>query len=540
MAQIAFSYIRFSSNEQAAGDSLRRQTALAVDYAKANGLKLDQSLTFRDLGVSGFSGKNRVEGALGAFVKACQSKRVPPGSALLVESLDRLSREQIRKPLRLLLELIDDHKITVHTLADGRVYGQGTETEQLIYSLFVMARANEESERKSQRIGAAWKNKKLNAGKLPGIAITRTAPSWIDIDAQNQMTLNPARAKIVREIYQMALDGLGSNLIGQRLNERGVPTFTGRSKGWKGQVDAIFYNPAVFGTYVPRKVNRDGSREPDGLPVEGYYPAAIDRALFERVKAARGQRCQHPRGQSDSQCKNLLAGIVRDADKDLSMVYYNTQRQIITNCYSLRQTPSRIKYDRVEKAFLHFLDELDWQSLCDGPVNENLVRLETELAKCQADQSKAQRNLEKFLALIESDDAPAKSIVNKIKDLEAEQSVLEKLAQSLQAQTRAERAATIDKPEDLRAALRQGSDLNLRFKLREQIRQRVEKVELFFSLEPLVFLKARFVNGSERTLILWPEDSTKILAPAVQKIVDQLKSGKISTLNVSGQVLRFS
>ena len=50
----AYSYLRFSTPEQTKGDSLRRQTALADDYAKRHGLALDTDLTLRDLGVSAY------------------------------------------------------------------------------------------------------------------------------------------------------------------------------------------------------------------------------------------------------------------------------------------------------------------------------------------------------------------------------------------------------------------------------------------------------------------------------------------------------
>ena len=87
----AYSYIRFSTPEQQKGDSKRRQTELARRYADANGLDLDETLTFHDLGVSAYRGKNR-DAALGPFVTTVEAGRVKQGSYLLVESLDRLSR----------------------------------------------------------------------------------------------------------------------------------------------------------------------------------------------------------------------------------------------------------------------------------------------------------------------------------------------------------------------------------------------------------------------------------------------------------------
>ena len=96
----AYSYIRFSSPEQAKGDSLRRQMELAEQYAEAHGLELDTELTFRDLGVSAYRGLNVETGELRAFLKAVEEGIVAPGSVLLVESLDRISRRVARKAVR--------------------------------------------------------------------------------------------------------------------------------------------------------------------------------------------------------------------------------------------------------------------------------------------------------------------------------------------------------------------------------------------------------------------------------------------------------
>ena len=87
----AYSYVRFSTPEQRKGDSLRRQIELSQRYAKDHGLTLDD--TFSDEGVSFYRGRNAKEGALGAFIKAAETGRVKKGSCLLVENLDRLSRE---------------------------------------------------------------------------------------------------------------------------------------------------------------------------------------------------------------------------------------------------------------------------------------------------------------------------------------------------------------------------------------------------------------------------------------------------------------
>ncbi|MEE8276972.1 MAG: recombinase family protein, partial [Alphaproteobacteria bacterium] len=118
MATKAYSYVRFSTPEQQRGDSWRRQTAMAQEYAKQHGLELDQSVTFEDLGVSGYRGSNVATGKLGAFFEAVESGLVEAGSYLLVENLDRISRRTPRKAARVLEDIVE-LGITVVTLSDG-------------------------------------------------------------------------------------------------------------------------------------------------------------------------------------------------------------------------------------------------------------------------------------------------------------------------------------------------------------------------------------------------------------------------------------
>src|SRR6516164_688654 len=90
----AYSYIRFSSPEQSKGDSLRRQTEDAAAWCQRHGVHLNTSTTLHDLGKSAFTGahrKNPDRHALAAFLKLIEGGKVPPGSYLVVENLDRLS-----------------------------------------------------------------------------------------------------------------------------------------------------------------------------------------------------------------------------------------------------------------------------------------------------------------------------------------------------------------------------------------------------------------------------------------------------------------
>src|ERR1700690_1772088 len=120
----AYSYIRFSSTKQQRGDSLKRQTDLRDQYLLQHpDLELDTSLGLEDLGVSAYDKSNITKGALGAFLGHVEEGKIPRGSFLLVESLDRLSRIQPIDALPIFLGVINAG-ITIVTLFDNQVHSR--------------------------------------------------------------------------------------------------------------------------------------------------------------------------------------------------------------------------------------------------------------------------------------------------------------------------------------------------------------------------------------------------------------------------------
>lgn len=304
----AYSYLRFSTPEQLKGDTLRRQIDAAQRYSRSNDLDLDTDFTFRDLGVSAFRGKHAEEGALAAFIEAVDTGRVEPGSYLLVESLDRLSRERIMSALHQFSDLLSKG-IYIVTLSDGQVYDSESinSLTGLIVPLVSMARANEESELKSKRLRAAWQNKRDRAAKGEHV-LTRWAPAWLELK-NGKFVVIERRAAVVRRIFEMALKGIGIVNIARQLNVEGVAPFS-RSNGWyQSYVRKILYNEAVFGRFQPMRTSyQDGKkrRVPDGEPIDNYYPAIVSEADFYKVKHSR----PGPSGKGKVLPRNVLNGIV--------------------------------------------------------------------------------------------------------------------------------------------------------------------------------------------------------------------------------------
>lgn len=279
----AYSYLRFSTAEQSKGDSHRRQLALAEEYCRQRGLELDRTTTFEDLGVSAFSGKNRRKGALRAFLDAVEEEIIPSGSYLLVESLDRVSREAILDAQATFLQIVNAGIILVTLKGTPKEYSRATVNANpmdLLVSLLEMIRANEESETKSQRIKADWTRKRTRAAA--GEAITSLVPAWLQRVGKGFEVIEE-RATIVRRIYDLTLEGHGQHAITGIFNKEGVKPF-GRAKWWhRSYVRLVLNHPAVVGTFVPHRMV-GGRREPLE-PILNYYPAVITQETFEAVRA---------------------------------------------------------------------------------------------------------------------------------------------------------------------------------------------------------------------------------------------------------------
>jgi DNA invertase Pin-like site-specific DNA recombinase len=138
-----------SSAEQAKGDSARRQLEQSQWYAEENNLTLIEDL--RDIGISAFRGANAAEGALAEFLSAIRKKKVKPGSYLLVESLDRLSRQQVFRAFGLFAEIVNAG-VKIVTLSDRRVYDSEIDLGDMITSIVTLERAHQESAMRSIRI----------------------------------------------------------------------------------------------------------------------------------------------------------------------------------------------------------------------------------------------------------------------------------------------------------------------------------------------------------------------------------------------------
>jgi DNA invertase Pin-like site-specific DNA recombinase len=281
-----FSYIRFSSDKQEQGDSVRRQTELAERWVAENPqlgeLELDTS-TYRDFGVSAFKGLNVAEtGKLGMFKRAVEDGDIPKGSILVVESLDRISRQSARKAISILGDIVD-MDITIVTLSDRKTYTKQSlddDSMSLMLALMVFIRANEESKIKADRGNANWKRKRQLAVES-GRVMSKNVATWIDVvgEKPHQTFVLNEKASTVKTIVEMFMSGKGCQAIATHLNSSNVPTLRNGQRWEPRSVHSILTNPALCGRYIMS----EKAIQPKEAAIDGYYPALISVETFTEI-----------------------------------------------------------------------------------------------------------------------------------------------------------------------------------------------------------------------------------------------------------------
>lgn len=430
----AYSYLRMSTDTQLRGDSRRRQLEASRAYAAANDLELVEGAELEDIGVSAFRGANVRDGALGQFLRAVKEGVVKPGSFLIVESLDRLSREQVLTAQSLFLSIIQAG-INLVTLTDNRVYRAGeTELADLIVSLVIMSRAHEESQTKSHRVRAAWMNKRSKAASVP---MSRICPAWLELSSDRTRYAEvPERVEIVRRIFNEAAAGVGMYSIQNRLNKDGVPGF-GSSNGWhQSYVAKILGNRAVLGEFQPH-TTRNGKRIVEGDPIKGYFPAIIDEQLFYRAQLDKSERKKSGAGRKGLAYSNLFSGLAKCAYCGSSMTFENKGAGKKGNTYLICDSARRRlgcnsrrwRYCDFEASFLAFVEEADLSSMLHGPGSAEREILRAELNAVRGRLASVVELMEKAWGVLEAG-GPRDFVSSKLNELAERRKELKSLLQS--------------------------------------------------------------------------------------------------------------
>ncbi|ACM18967.1 resolvase-like serine recombinase [Geotalea daltonii FRC-32] len=384
---LCISYIRFSNVSQSDGSSVERQLELSQKYAEEHGLILDDKLSYRDLGRSAYSGDHVRRGHFGEFLELVRQGSIPTGSVLLVESLDRLSRENVLDAFAQ-FQVIVGEDIKIVTLCDGMEYTRenlNSDFGKLIISLTIMARAYEESCRKSERIRAANRFKRQNLDK---VKYTANCPTWLRlIKSENRFEVIHDRAAIVNRIFSMSYEGMGIKTIARILNHEKIQP-PRSSLGWcQSSIRKILSSRSVIGEYQPHIYNRATKKHvPEGSPVPGYFPRIVEDEVYFAVQA---RLCNgtHISGRT-AKIQNLFGGITKCGycGARMDIVSHKNRNEIsrLLVCDQARRGVKcsyiSFKCNELESAFLSYCKEIDFISVLKIEGTRDQQRL-TELTQ---------------------------------------------------------------------------------------------------------------------------------------------------------------
>jgi len=309
-----FSYVRWSSEKQTKSTSLSRQLKVAADFAEKRDLELVEML---DDGVSAYKGKNVEKGKLGGFIAAVKDKRIPAGSWLVVENLDRISRQSAPKALAIFSDILD-LGINIYTGMDNKVYTRDTiedNSTDLLMPIFSFIRANDESKTKSNRtfgnaeaIIRKHNNGERDAdGHVLAIKSIGTNMWWSDC-SDGYVKKHSTYFKIAKKMLELGLSGMGIHSITKFLNEHYLDdapitvaqTKNGKPKGWhKSRVKTFLESVSLFGN---KEITIKGVKH----IIKDYYPALCDEDTFYKLQAVKKANTSK---QSSVKYSHMLTGL---------------------------------------------------------------------------------------------------------------------------------------------------------------------------------------------------------------------------------------
>lgn len=393
-------YIRFSHDKQAEGSSYDRQLGSAKAFCPT--LIEDNDHVFFDSGKSAFHGEQLATGGeLRRFYDAVKTGKVPKGSTLLVEDLDRLSRDGMWKASDKLRELTENG-IAVRTLRDGKLYEGTLKFSDAITSLIKQEVANEESEKKSRRVADSYVDRyaKARAGKKVKVLL----PSWLEwVGSDTEYKKKEIEAATVVTIFEMAAAGHSYAAIARYLNGKGIKPFRNKKNPdalWiTASLFALIKNRAVLGEYTPR----DG-----GPAIPDYFPDIVKKAVFDAANGARSER-KRDRVTSTAEWRVNVwgkVGVCGLCQRSLFSLPKGKAGHIYLVCSGKIGGNCNAKNIRQDRSELAFRDVLLNAVNADYFTGDKRQRDEMELRQLEGQMDAIRQRKVKLVALLDSDPTP--------------------------------------------------------------------------------------------------------------------------------------
>ena len=432
--RIAFSYLRVSDPTQAQADrsGLDRQADAFLPFCQRHGL-IPNPDPLVDRGLSAYHGRHRSRGALGSFINAAEQGQIAPGSVLVVEDLDRFSREAASHSEQLLHRLWD-LGLALGIVRDDVVVDRARYDGDIGVRLQLLVRrdaAHDYSRKLSQRVKAGF-DRIVDRSFAGEVLLPHCRPQWLDFDEQSQtFTLN-GRWPLYRRIVDLCLEGHGQSRSAAILNAEGYRNARGGL--WAaGAVGQVLRDRRLIGErqWYELEILPDGRRRRVPSRVQqGFFPPAITAAEFERCRQLMTTRNDYHsrRSHHTDLRRNLLQGIIRCPCGSLYSLMSERRGHRYLVCKGKAKGSCQIKNHRYDETLLlELFMHQRWAQFFHRPTDSQqrqaaehqLLAMEQQLGQQQQQADTAQATLTRLLTTGQLDANTATMLGKAVQDAQA-------------------------------------------------------------------------------------------------------------------------
>ncbi|MDP2502886.1 hypothetical protein BCT47_21605 [Vibrio splendidus] len=274
-----YAYKRLSDVQQGKNNrsGIFRQSKCINEYIEGitkNGYSINLVELENDIGRSAYHGKHITKNAnFGAFLEEIKKGNIPHGSWLLVEDVDRLTRQHFMTAVETTINPILAAGIEIHVLSTEQVFKGELNLSQQVDLLVKVDSANLYTKRLSKRTKGHWDKtfSDIRDGKRVNI---QSRPLWLSWDKEKGEFFLNEKAPCIGHIFEMYIAGTGYRGIADALNRSGVPSLKNRT--WQiAPIKRILKDPSTYGRL--EYINR-------GLFVDEYFPAVVPKETFDTVQ----------------------------------------------------------------------------------------------------------------------------------------------------------------------------------------------------------------------------------------------------------------
>lgn len=444
----AYAYVRYSSAIQADGDSIERQTTPLDQFTKRFGVEIAQ--TFIDEGVSSFKGDNIKRGRFRDILEMIESGAIKKGDYLVIESIDRVSRQALNKTASILQDILEEG-IKIYTTIDERLYSYENKEKDLENYLMIgliAKRANEESETKSKRRKSAWRRAKREIKEENKIFNTpNNTPYGLRV-VDGKFEIVEEEAKEIRDIFdRLKYQGVLNTI-------RDVNKYSKRK--WANRnVHMMLESKYVIGVY--RSQRRENGKKVFEENIEGYYPEIVSaKDFYEAVGAMKRRASKTHYGNESTGSLNIFKHCIKCDKCGESMRFYRGknskgQQFAYISCITKREFGSQkckeqvFRFDYAIGSLLKYLRGLYYQHLegleypaqlldTEGfPEDEN-IRILNQYLPAHTPSESLQKADSLFLDMMRKVEiGNASEVENKQRELAQAKSKLTNLIESVEA-----------------------------------------------------------------------------------------------------------